>query len=73
MDDALKNLKHFIDKDGKRISLPVDDFEELLEQILDRPEIEKALKEADRGETIPWEEAVNQIGVEADKSCPTSD
>ena len=66
MDDALKHLRHFTDEDGRRISLPVDDFEELLEQILDRPEIEAALKEVERGETIPWNEAAEQLGIEAD-------
>ncbi len=70
MEDALKNLKHFIDGDGERISLPVDDFEELMEQILERPEIESALEEIKSGDTISWQEAKERLRQEGNEPLP---
>ena len=70
MDDTLKNLKRFTDEDGERISLPIDDFEEIMEQILERPEIEAALEEIGKGGTIPWEKVKEELKQERDGPIP---
>ena len=66
MDDALKNLKQFEDEDGRRVSLPIGDFEELMEQILEREEINRVLEEIEDKGTIPWNEALKDLDQEAD-------
>ena len=48
---------------GKEVvQLPVDDFEELVEQLLDLPELMEA--RADDSPTIPWEEVKKDLGLD---------
>ena len=45
----------------KCVKLPVDDFEELMEQFGQLPEVLQGLEEFKAGQTIPWEVAREQI------------
>ena len=64
MADRFKNLKYVIDEETgeKCISLPVDDFEELVEQLLDLPELEEAL--ADKRPDIPLEKVMKDLRLD---------
>ena len=63
MDDKLKNMKYVTDDEtGEQwVSLPLDDFEELFQQMGEMAEIEKGLKELAEGKVRPLEEVIAEM------------
>lgn len=61
--ERFKNLKFIKDQETgeDRISLPVHDFEQMVEQILDLPEALKGLREMQQGNSEPWDDVIKEL------------